>query len=182
MSLPILQYGHPLLRKKAQPVLAVTEEVRSLVMQMVATMDKSLGIGLAAPQVGHLLRLIVLRNCQEGEDGMLTLTHPQVYINPKITVHPGISGNDVEGCLSIPGIREEVERALSLSIEALDLEGNPFKEGVFGYKARIILHENDHLNGVLFIDRLPKAVKKKIAPALKEIQKRQTDLQLIPTA
>jgi len=113
---------------------------------------------------------------------MLTLTHPQVYINPKITVHPGISGNDVEGCLSIPGIREEVERALSLSIEALDLEGNPFKEEVFGYKARIILHENDHLNGVLFIDRLPKAVKKKIAPALKEIQKRQTDLQLIPTA
>lgn len=171
MILPLVYYGNPLLREKAKEIESISEEIKQLVVDMIETMDAKNGIGLAAPQVGHSIRLFVLRNYIEGKDGQLHLSDPQVYINPKITLHSVEPVIDEEGCLSIPGIKEEVERPLHLTVEAQDIEGTTFTEEIVGYKARVILHENDHLNGVLFVDRLPKDVKTRIDPELRKIKK-----------
>ncbi len=171
MILPLSYYGSAVLRKKAKPVEKVTDELKKLCEDMVETMDQNHGIGIAAPQVGVSLRLFVLRNYVILEDGEMQLTHPQVYINPKITIHGEDSEVDVEGCLSIPGIREDVERPLKLTVEATDLTGGVFVEEVEGYKARVILHENDHINGVLFIDRIDPKIRKQLDPELRAIKK-----------
>jgi peptide deformylase len=171
MKLPIIYYGNFLLRKVAKEIPKISEEIRQLVFDMIETMDFQNGIGLAAPQVGHSIRLFVIRNYIEGEDGHLHLSEPQVYINPVITMHSVEAVSDIEGCLSIPGIREHVKRPLHITVKAQDLEGHSFKEEIVGYKARVILHENDHLNGVLFVDRVSKDIRNKIDAELKQIKK-----------
>jgi len=174
-KLQMVYYGDPLLRKRAEELPAVTDEIRSLLDAMLQKMDESNGIGLAAPQIGSPIRLFILRNHHIDEEDKMHLTDPQCYINPKITLLETELVFAEEGCLSIPGIREEVGRPLHLKIEALDRDGNLFVEEVKGYKARVILHENDHLNGVLFIDRVEpdlrqalqvrlRALKQKFAP------------------
>jgi peptide deformylase len=172
MLLSIVYFGDPRLRKKALPVEEVTEELRHLAQNMLETMDANNGIGLAATQVGSEVRLFILRNYEEMEDGSIQLTEPQVYINPKISILDDRIQEDTEGCLSLPGLRESVVRPYSIRVEALDLEGKPFTELLEGYKARVVLHENDHLNGVLFIDRIPAAERKRIAPHLQAIKKK----------
>lgn len=172
MKLPLIYYGSPLLRKKCEPIHEITDEIRQLALDMVDTMDAHNGIGLAAPQVGKLVRMIVLRNYIHHPDGKIGLSAPDVYINPKIS-HPSKETiTEPEGCLSIPGIRLDVERPLRIHVEATNLEGKHFVEDVEGYKSRVILHENDHINGVLFFDRALPADRKEAEPILRRIKKK----------
>jgi peptide deformylase len=157
MLLQILYWGNPILRKRAEPVKEITEEIKKLIVDMIETMDANDGIGLAAPQVGVSIRLFVLRNYIELEDGKLGMSAPQVYINPKIKVDSKEELIDVEGCLSIPGIHENVIRPSRIIIEALDFEGNPFSEVVEGYNARVRMHENE-------LDPILRKIKKKYNP------------------
>ena len=172
MLLQIRYYGDKVLRARCEPVEEITQEIRDLVSNMIETMDVGKGIGLAAPQVGYPIRLFVLRNYIETQEGDLAFSEPLVYINPKLSNPSQKKVLDTEGCLSIPGLREEVERPLKIRIEATDLQGTPFAEEVEGYNARVRMHENDHLNGVLFIDRLDLRKRKKIDPFLKAIEKK----------
>ncbi len=174
MKLPIIYYGNPLLRKKAKEVGAITPEIQQLAFDMIETMDANQGIGLAAPQVGQLIRLFVLRNYVEAPDGTFQLTNAQVYVNPKVSLLSNQTQEDTEGCLSIPKLRAPVVRPLSIRVEALSLDGIPFVEEIEGYKARVIMHENDHLNGVLFIDRLDSQLRKKLEPDLRKIKSTTT--------
>jgi peptide deformylase len=172
MLLQIYYYGHPILRKRCEPVKEITDEIRKLAHDMIETMDKNDGIGLAAPQVGHSIRMFVLRNYIFTDEGHWTLSEPKVYINPKLTNPSEHLIADTEGCLSLPGLRLHVNRPEKITIEAMGLDGKIFVEELEGYNARVRMHENDHINGVLFIDRVPISVRKKIDPALKEIKKK----------
>jgi peptide deformylase len=172
MPLKIYYYGHPILRKRCAPVKEITDEIRKLAQDMIDTMDENNGIGLAAPQVGHSIRMFVLRNYIFHEEGHWTLSEPQVYINPKLINPSEQFVSDTEGCLSLPGLRLQVDRPDKITVEAMDLDGNRFTEELEGYNARVRMHENDHINGVLFIDRVDINTRKKIDPILKEIKKR----------
>ena len=172
MLLKIYYYGHPVLRKRCEPIVEITEEIRQLASDMIETMDKNDGIGLAAPQVGHSIRMFVLRNYLETEDGKWTMSEPKVFINPKLSAPSDELIVDTEGCLSLPGLRLEVDRPEKITVEAMDLEGNLFTEEVEGYNARVRMHENDHINGVLFIDRIDASSRKKIDAVLKQIKKK----------
>lgn len=172
MLLQIHYWGDPILRKRAEPVKEVTKEIQQLIIDMIETMDANNGIGLAAPQVGRSIRLFVLRNYIDLEDGKLGVSEPQVFINPKIKIDSKEHLIDVEGCLSIPGIHENVTRPSRVIVEALDFNGEPFSEVVEGYNARVRMHENDHINGVLFIDRLDDKTQKELEPILRKIKKK----------
>ncbi|MBS0652213.1 MAG: peptide deformylase [Verrucomicrobia bacterium] len=172
MLLKIQQYGNPVLRKRCKPIDEITDEIRKLAKDMIETMDKGNGCGLAAPQVGHAVRMFVLRDYIMHDDGHWTLSDAKVYINPKLT-HPGTHLlTDVEGCLSLPGLRLDIDRPDRITVEALDIDGKPFTEEVEGYNARIRMHENDHINGVLFIDRVDEKTRHKIDPLLREMKKK----------
>jgi len=173
MILQIYYYGHPVLRSHCKPIAKITDEIRKLAQDMVETMDAKNGIGLAAPQVGKAIRLFVLRNYIEDSEGKSAISEPQVFINPKILEHGEEQLTDIEGCLSIPDVRLEVTRPAKIKIEATDLNGNIFVEEVSGYNARVRMHENDHINGVLFVDRADHATRKKIDPILLEIKKKR---------
>lgn len=172
MLLPIHYYGNPVLRKHCAPIEEITDEIRKLAKDMIETMDKSHGIGLAAPQVGYPIRLFVCRNYIFGEDQNWTLSEPKVYINPKLSSPSDRMLTDTEGCLSFPKLQLEIDRPDSITVEAMDLDGNLFKEEVDGYNARVRMHENDHINGVLFIDRIDPNQRKKLAPILQEIKRK----------
>jgi peptide deformylase len=172
MLLKIYYYGHPVLRKRCEPITEITDEIRKLASDMIETMDKNDGIGLAAPQVGYPIRMFVLRNYLETEDGGWTMSEPKVFINPKLSSPSDELLSDTEGCLSLPGLRLEIDRPDKITVEAMDLEGNLFTEEVQGYNARVRMHENDHINGVLFIDRIDAPARKKIDADLKQIKKK----------
>ena len=150
--LSVRRYGDPMLRQKARPVAQITDEIRALVRDMVETMHHQIGIGLAAPQVGISLRLLVM---DDGKRGTRTL------VNPAIVERRG-SVKAEEGCLSLPGIFGEVERSEWVRVEAQDEEGEPVTLELRGLQARVIQHELDHLDGVLFIDRLPPVTRDRI--------------------
>ncbi len=139
---------------------------------MIKTMAVKNGVGIAAPQVGHALRIFIACDYIETKEGESELSEPKVYINPRILSKSEKTCIEIEGCLSIPGIREEVERPISIVMEARDLQGNLFTEELTEYSARIRMHENDHLNGVLFIDRILPSRRKKIAHFLKQIEEK----------
>lgn len=172
MLLRIIYYGHQLLRKRALPIDAITDEIKQFAADMIETMDAAQGIGLAAPQVGRSIRLFVCRSYAIAPDGQWVMTEPRVYINPRLSQHSEEQVEDQEGCLSLPGIRAEVVRPLKVFIEALDLQGQAFSEQLEGYNARIRMHENDHLNGVLYIDRVNVRMRKRLEPLLQEIKKK----------
>jgi peptide deformylase len=156
--LKIRRYGDSILRQKAAPVEKVTPELRGIIEDMVETMYHQVGIGLAAPQVGIPLRLVLIDDGSRG---------PRALINPAI-VDRGGSIRGEEGCLSIPGIFGEVERSEWVRVEALDADGGSVGFDARGLQARVIQHELDHLDGVLFIDRLPPVTRDRIK---KKIQK-----------
>ena len=137
-----------MLRRKADAVSSVTDDLRSLIESMFATMYTEEGIGLAAPQVGRSVRVFVVD--VEDDD------HPRVkqaFVNPTIVERSGeVIGE--EGCLSIPGIRADVKRSARVVVEALDADGAPFRLEAEGLLARALQHELDHLDGILFLDRL----------------------------
>lgn len=174
MKLPICLYGNPILRKKGEPLKEITDEIRHLAHDMVETMDDAKGIGLAAPQIGRSIRLFVLRRYIDTPDGKWTVSDPIVYINPKIFAVSEEVWESEEGCLSIPKIRLNVERPFKIKVESTRLDGSHVVEEIEGMNARVILHENDHINGVLFIDRVPKKVLQSVEQKLREIKKKSS--------
>jgi peptide deformylase len=154
--LQIRHMGDPVLRKKARPVDEVTGEIARLIEDMTETMYLGEGLGLAATQVGVLKRIIVYDNIEAGY-GM----DPQALINPEIIVAEGCV-KDEEGCLSIPEIKEIVERNEKITVTGMDRSGREVEIEAEGLLARIIQHEIDHLDGILFVDRLG-SVKKNLA-------------------
>jgi peptide deformylase len=164
--LPIYTDGSPPLRKKALPVTEFNNEVLKLVMDMFETMRKANGIGLAANQVGILKRVIVI-DVSEVEG--LEDVKPFAMINPEI-----VRSQDTlimeEGCLSVPHIRDDVERAEKISVKYKDASFKDQTMDVEGVLARVILHETDHLNGILFIDHLSPQKRKLHEEMLKKIR------------
>jgi peptide deformylase len=172
MILELRYYGDPILREKAKPVEAITNEIRTLAMDMIETMLAINGIGLAAPQVGKLLRMFVSNVEYEDEEGEVHTGEPKVYINPILRKPSEELVERSEGCLSIPKLYIPILRPLTVTVEALDLEGNPFTRDCYGYLARNIMHENDHLNGVLFIDRVKGKRRTEIEAYLRQIKQK----------
>lgn len=167
----LVYYGHPSLRKRAEPVEEVTEEIQALVDHLVRLMDQHNGAGLAGPQINIPLRIFVTRVGPFLPDGSMQEAGVRVYINPSIS-SPSVEKEVMpEGCLSIPGFYGDVERPFRIEVEALDREGNPFREVLESIEARAVMHENDHLNGVLHIDRMSNKEKKRVEPVLRRIQK-----------
>ena len=149
MVLPIYLYGQKVLRKRATEVTKVTPDLAKLAEDMLETMYDSAGIGLAAPQVGKSIRLIVVDVTGEEEE-----KNPMILFNPMI-VDPRDSCSAEEGCLSVPGVWADVERPETITVQALGKDGKAFTlKNVSGLLARCIQHEIDHLNGVLFVDKI----------------------------
>ncbi|GJM41962.1 MAG: peptide deformylase [Ardenticatenaceae bacterium] len=145
------------LRKKARPVTQFDDDLQTLIDNMIETMRIANGVGLAAPQIGQSLQLAVIESLpktdEEGED-IPDSRELFVIVNPRIVWESRDVIDGVEGCLSIPGYLGEVERAYSIRVRAQDRRGKPMKLRLKGWTARIFQHEIDHLNGVLFIDKL----------------------------
>ena len=162
LSFELTLYPSPLLRRRAAPVEAFDEELRAIVEAMYRRMAASEGVGLAAPQVGLCKRILVLNPTGEAADD-LTL------INPTIVEKPGPPTVFEEGCLSFPGIYAEVERPERCTVEAFDVEGKPIRGTYAGFTSRIIQHEQDHLEGVLLVDRMSPADKVRHRGALEAL-------------
>ena len=173
MTLELTYYNDPLLRKKCRPIENITSEVQRLAEELTRAVLAYDGAGLAAPQVGYDVRMFVIRyaNGSSG-DGMPKLCEPKIYINPTISAISEEVNEQMEACLSIPGIAEKVTRPSKISVEAMDQNGALFQEEATQWRARVILHENDHLNGRLFIDRLPQAKRKQLKSRLAAIDER----------
>lgn len=170
--LPIRITGDPVLHEPAQPVTRVDDELRTLVSDMFDTMAAAPGVGLAAPQVGVPLRVFVY-SYRDEQGGELR----GVAINPELLITPPPTGEadedtESEGCLSVPGERFPLRRAARAVLRAVDVDGSPFEIEATGWFARIFQHEFDHLNGVLYVDRLEFVHARR---ALKAIVKRGWD-------
>lgn len=172
--LPLAYYGDAVLKKKGEPVLKITEEIRKLADEMIDTMDACDGVGLAAPQVHHSVRMFVIRTLSNTEENS-EMGEAKVLINPKIRQIGSETWEAEEGCLSIPGFRSIVKRAKEIEVEYTNLDGKVIKERASGWLARVILHENDHIDGVLFIDRLNLEEQKKLTPDLEKLKRRIHD-------
>ncbi len=153
-------YGNPILRRKSREVKEMSGDIQKLINNMAKLMYKNKGIGLAAPQVGILKRVIIA----DVGDGLVSL------VNPKILWRQG-KDTMSEGCLSIPGINLEIKRSKEVIVEGIDKEGEKVQLGAMGFLARVLQHEIDHLDGILIVDRVPK---KKIKPLKRELDKIKT--------
>lgn len=171
-QLPMFIYDDPILRRKAKPVRQVDDGLRKLAADMMETMHTAHGIGLAANQVGSLQRVIVVdvSGMEETPD-----VPPLVMLNPEVVREEG-SWILEEGCLSIPDIREEVERPELVRLRFKDLEFRDHEIEARGILGRVILHELDHLNGVLFIDRLGAVRRKLLRGRLNKIRRGEYDV------
>jgi len=152
--LHILHYPDPRLRLISTPVVSVDDEIRQLLDDMLETMYAAPGIGLAAPQVNVTKRMIVVDISPKGDD-------PRCLINPEIVSYDGVEVME-EGCLSVPGFNENVERARQIKVQALGRDGEPFEMEVEGILAVCIQHEIDHLDGKLFVDYLSEIKRNRI--------------------
>lgn len=151
----IVTLPDPILRLKARKVPAVTDEVRSLIDDMVETMRAAPGVGLAAPQVGESRRIIVVEYAEPPEVEGEPARPPRLFtlVNPEIVRRTADQVTGVEGCLSIPGFLGQVERYESITVKGLNRQGEAVRVKASGWLARIFQHEIDHLDGTLFIDR-----------------------------
>ena len=180
MILSILQYGDPILRTKGKQIEKIDDHIRELAANMIETMHAANGVGLAAQQVGEALQLTVLDVSQiedrpstlklNGKDVDPTASMPLVLINPEIELG-GENEIGTEGCLSFPEISGQIERAELTIARAQNLEGDKIEIEASGLLARVIQHEVDHLNGILFIDRMNSAAKAALSSRLKHLQK-----------
>ncbi len=175
MILPIVAYGDPVLRKKGEDITADYPDLQQLIDDMFETMYNASGVGLAAPQIGRSIRLFVIDTTsfveenEEDEEGLKDFK--EVFINARILEEEGKEWAFNEGCLSIPDIREDVSRQEEIRIEYYDRDFNR-KEAVFsGLKARVIQHEYDHIEGILFTDHLSPLRKRMIKGRLSNISK-----------
>ena len=180
MILPILQYGDPILRAKGKRIEKINDHIRDLIANMIETMHAANGVGLAAQQIGEALQLTVLDVSQvedrpstlklNGKDADPATSMPLVLINPEIEMG-GANEVGTEGCLSFPEITGEIDRAKSILARAQTLEADRIEIEASGLLARAIQHEVDHLNGILFIDRMNSAAKAALSSRLKRMQK-----------
>jgi len=162
-TLTILEYPNPRLRIVAEPVTEVNDKIRTLIDDMFETMEEAQGIGLAATQVDVHQQVIVMDISESRNE-------PRVFINPQIEVlEPDTLPFD-EGCLSVPGFNETVDRPRNVMIRALDRKGNAFKEEAKGLLAVCIQHEIDHLKGKLFVDYLSTLKRDRIRKKLKKLR------------
>jgi len=180
MRFSILQYGDPILRTKGKPIDKIDPRIRELAQNMIETMHAANGVGLAAPQIGEALQLTVL-DVSEVEDRPSTMKLNGESIDPKIAmplvlINPQIdlgaeTEKGTEGCLSFPEITGEIVRAKLITVRAQNLDGEPIEIETTGFLARAVQHEIDHLNGILFIDRMSTAAKISLSSKLKRLQK-----------
>lgn len=175
MIYPIVMYGDPVLRKKAKDIEKGTN-ILELVSDMYETMHAAHGIGLAAPQIGQSIRLFVVDGTTLEDEPKLA-DFKKAFVNPVILEEEGEPWAFEEGCLSIPNIREEVERPEKLRIKYFDENWNAFEEEFDGMKARIIQHEYDHIEGKLFIDYLTPLKKRMLKGKLNDISKGDVDTE-----
>ena len=173
--LPLAYLGEGILRQKAHPIEKITPDIERLIEEMVETMDACDGLGLAAPQVHHSLALFVIRHPKKNPRGEIELGPVKVFINPKITHYSDTFWQEQEGCLSIPGIRGMVKRSKEIHITYQNMQGETITETISGWPARVIQHEYDHLQGVLFFDHLQEKDRKKLQPKLDALQQRFHD-------
>lgn len=180
MILPIVKYGHPVLRQRGARIEKITPEIEQLIRDMFDTMRNAKGVGLAAQQVGHALQLTVLdvRGIEDrpstlglgGRPADVDAFMPLVLINPEHKpAAPPIIGP--EGCLSFPEIFADIMRSESVDVTALNGRGEPIQFRCGGLLAKAIQHEHDHLHGILFIDRMSIETKNKLKPELDELMK-----------
>lgn len=180
MKVEIVQYGDPVLRAKGERIDKVDDRTRELAQNMIETMHAANGVGLAAQQVGEPIQLTVLDVSQvEDRPTKMKLNAneidpksamPLVLINPEIELGAETEMG-TEGCLSFPEITGEISRAKSIVVRGRDLEGKAIEIETTGFLARAIQHEVDHLNGILFIDRMSSAAKISLSSKLKRLQK-----------
>ena len=182
MILPITVYGNPILRKVANEIGPEYLGLHDLIESMFETMYKAEGVGLAAPQVNKSIRLIVIDATPFAEDDPDLKDFKKAIINPKLLAFDGEPELFIEGCLSLPGIREDLERPAKVKIRYRDEEFNAIEEEWEGVKARIIQHEYDHLEGKLFVDKISPIRRRLINGKLNAIAKGKTipDYKIIP--
>ena len=156
----IRKYPDPILKKKCPEVKKITPEIKKLAEEMIEILEKSNGVGLAAPQIGELKRVIVVQ----------TERRPEVFINPQIVKKSRETVTTEEGCLSFPGIWLKIKRAKEVEVQALDKEGKEVQIKAEGMPARILQHEIDHLNGIMFVDYLSKLKQKRLLAKIEKIK------------
>lgn len=165
-KLPILHFPDPRLRTKAKPVAKVDDSIRQLIKDMFETMYEAPGIGLAATQVNHHIRLVVMDISEEKNQ-------PMVFINPKVTPLTQEKAPYEEGCLSVPSVYDMVDRPTKVRVEALNEQGEAFELETDGLLAVCLQHELDHLEGKLFVDYLSSLKRQRIKAKLQKLQKQQ---------
>ena len=175
MALKVYKYGEAVLRERAQPVAIVTDELRHLAEEMIDTMHKARGVGLAAQQVGRLEKMCVIdipEGCEEPEDELFNapVAMPLKLFNPEIIAQEG-SQHDKEGCLSFPGVGGSITRAQQVTCQYLDEENRPQIIMARGFLARALQHEIDHLNGILYVDHMSAVERLTYASKLKKLAK-----------
>ncbi|MCF8231110.1 MAG: peptide deformylase [Bacteroidales bacterium] len=177
MVLPIVAYGHPVLRKRAREVEQNEPKLDQLIQNMWETMYYSEGVGLAAPQVNQSLRIFIIDATPYSNQiaGAENVRH--TFINPQIVQREGEVDMMEEGCLSIPHIREEVARKYAISIQYYDADWNFHDEYYSGMLARIIQHEYDHIEGILFTDHLSTMRKTMLRSKLSNISKGRVEVE-----
>ena len=163
-ELKILVWPDPRLKKTSEPVKEFSPALRDLAARMLDMMRQARGVGLAAPQVGHNIRMFVMNHSGEPQDD-------RVYVNPSLSDPDGDETAE-EGCLSLPTVNAQISRSKALRMRAQDLHGNPIEQVESGYVARIWQHEFDHLNGILITDRMGLGDRMKNRRVLKELQEK----------
>ncbi len=178
MLLPIVAYGDPVLKRKAQPIDKDYPKLDELIKNMWETMYNAHGVGLAAPQIGLSIRLFVIDASPFAEDESLDKEEQaalknfkRVFINPTIIEETGTEWDFNEGCLSIPDVREDVFRKPDIKINYFDQDFNEHTESLNGLAARVVQHEYDHIEGVLFTDRISNLKKRLVKGKLNNIAK-----------
>ena len=178
MVLPIIAYGDPVLRKVATDISPDYPNLNTLIANMYDTMNYAYGVGLAAPQIGLPIRLFVVDTAPFADDDDLTedertflSNFKKTFINAKIVEETGDTWNFNEGCLSIPGVREDVSRQKQITIEFVDEQFTPQRLTLTGLAARVVQHEYDHIEGILFTDKLSSFKKQLIKGKLTNISK-----------
>ena len=184
MKLPIFHYGHPVLRAKGKRITKVDDRIRELAANMFETMREAHGVGLAAQQVGEALQLTVI-DVSAAEDQESTMRLNGAEVDPKssmplVLLNPELSfGKETvvaaEGCLSFPEITADIRRAFAVTLRAQTLEGESIEVEATGLLARAMQHEVDHLNGILFIDRMSAATKVAMRSRLKRLQRESAE-------
>ena len=165
MDHKLIYFGHHILKEKAKPVDSFNAEIKELAEEMFHIMKKSNGIGLAGPQINEKKRIITIDLTGTEDEAKLTIINPEIiHVSDDLVPYE-------EGCLSIPGIFENVMRPSHIKVKGYDINGKEVKYDVSNVLARVFQHEIDHLNGILFIDRIEDYIKKEYTKELKKIKK-----------